>query len=43
MPPVGTVRAIAITGTEGHASLRWIANAIEVNRHTTSMKHVQVW
>ena len=24
--------------TEGHASQRWIAKAIELNRHTTCMK-----
>ena len=36
--PIGTAHAIAIAGTEGHASYRWIANAIELNRHTTCMK-----
>ena len=29
-----TAHAIAIVGTEGHASQRWIAKAIGLNRHT---------
>ena len=41
-PPTGTADAIAIVGSEGHASQRWVANAIELNRHTTCMKVTSV-
>ena len=35
---MGTTQTIAIAGSEGHARRRWVANAIELNRHTTCMK-----